>query len=165
MRSFKQIAGALTLFGLYALIAGKAPSFSGKETILAAKVGYNMLSMLVWVGFVGLVVWVLKPDGNICVERKDSWRWLVVRFISSIVLAFIILLVIRLLRLHRLLVLRCLLILKVLLYIEIYCNICILLFNSIFSFLRILIVNYIDFLSAISAILAELSLVSPCTLE
>lgn len=91
MRSFKQMACALTLFGLYALIAGTAPAFSSKDSILAAKVGYNMLSLLVWVGFIGLVVWVLKPNGNICVERKDSWRRLVVRFISSIVLAFIIL--------------------------------------------------------------------------
>ena len=61
MIKFKQIASALALFGLYALIAGTAPAFSCKETILAAKVGYNMLSILVWVGFVGLVVWVLKP--------------------------------------------------------------------------------------------------------
>lgn len=91
MHSFKQIACALALFGLYALIAGRAPAFSTKGAILAAKVGYNILSILTWAGFVGLVVWVLKSGDLVRVERKVSWRWLVVRFISSIVLAIIIL--------------------------------------------------------------------------
>ena len=91
MRSFKQIACALALFGLYALIAGRVPAFSTKGAILAAKIGYNVFSMLVWGGFVGLVLWALRSGRGSRVESKVSWRWLVVRFISSIVLAIIIL--------------------------------------------------------------------------
>ena len=53
MIRFKQIACALALFGLYALIAGRAPAFSTKGAILAAKIGYNAFSMLAWGGFAG----------------------------------------------------------------------------------------------------------------
>lgn len=91
MTGYKQIACALALFGFYALIAGRAPAFSTKGAILAAKIGYNAFSMLAWGGFVGLVVWVLKSEAGFRAESKVSWRWLVVRFISSIVLAIIIL--------------------------------------------------------------------------
>ena len=87
----RQIACALALFGLYALVASIVPHFKSQTAVFVAMFGYNALSVLVWCSLVGLVKWMLRGADEDCEE--DSMRpWLVwsIRFLLSVLLACVL---------------------------------------------------------------------------
>lgn len=91
MTGYKQIACALALFGLYALIASIVPHFKSQTAVFVAMLGYNALSVLVWCCLVGLVKWRSRGVDEDCDE--DSARpWLVrsIRFLLSVVLTCVL---------------------------------------------------------------------------